>query len=165
MLRQLLFAGLLGLLPVSVSAQGATVAFGGLQHDSSLPVEIAADSLEIDQASGAAVFKGNVKIGQGEMRLSANTVDVNYADGDNGSGEIERLHAKGDVTLVSGEEVAEAQDAVYTIDSGTIVMTGDVILTQGRNALSAQRLDISLDDGNGVMTGGVRVILQSGADE
>lgn len=163
--RRLLFAGLLGLLPFSVWAQGAQVAFGGLQHDSSLPVEIAADSLEIDQSSGAAVFTGNVKIGQGEMRLSASTVDVNYASGDGGSGEIERLHARGEVTLVSGQEVAEAQEAVYTIDRGTIVMTGDVILTQGQNALSGERLDINLDDGTGVMTGRVRVILQSGASE
>lgn len=146
------------------TAQGAQVAFGGLKHDSTLPVEISAESLEIDQASGAAVFKGNVLIGQGEMRLTANLVNVTYAaTGTTNSGEIERLDATGGVTLVSGAEMAEAQSAVYTIDSSNIVMTGDVILTQGENALSGDRLDIDLDTGKGTITGRVRVIFKSGA--
>ncbi|MEL6519514.1 MAG: LptA/OstA family protein [Pseudomonadota bacterium] len=163
--RHLIIATLLSLAPVMVTAQGAQVAFGGLQHDSSLPIEMAAESLSIDQENGAAVFTGNVRIGQGDMRLSANVVDVNYSNGDAGSGQIERLHAKGDVIFVSGEEVAEAQEAIYTIGDGKLTMTGDVVLTQGRNAMSGGRLDINLDDGTGVMTGNVSVIFQSGSNE
>jgi len=60
----------------AVMAQGTSVAFGGLKHDSKLPVEITADQLSVDQSTGKAVFVGNVLIGQGSMGLSPGKVDV-----------------------------------------------------------------------------------------
>lgn len=147
------------------SAQGAQVAFGGLEHDSSLPIEMAADELAINQADGTAIFKGNVIIGQGEMRLSAQHVRVEYAAPQDGvTGKISRLVATGGVTLVNGPEAAEAANADYFVETGVIVMTGDVLLTQGANALSAERMEIDLNTGTGVMKGRVRTILQSGGN-
>ena len=142
-------------------AQGADVAFGALKHDSSQPVEIAADQLQVNQETGRAVFQGNVEVGQGEMRLAAQRVEVEYEGGDSSTGEVQRLHATGGVTLSSGAEAAEAREAVYTIESSQIVMTGDVLMTQGQNALSGQKLTVNLDDGTGVMEGRVRTVFQS----
>ncbi|RSK30716.1 lipopolysaccharide transport periplasmic protein LptA [Rhodovulum iodosum] len=154
------------LLPLVAQAQGAEVAFGGLQHDSTLPVEVTADQLRVDQADGTAVFTGGVVIGQGTMRLSADRVLVNYAaeTGDS-TGRIERLHATGNVVLVNGAEAAESQEAVYSIDAGTVVMTGSVLLTQGQNALSGERLVVDLARGTGTMEGRVKTIFQSGGGE
>lgn len=145
------------------TAQGTNIAFGGLSHDTSLPIEITADQLDINQGDGTARFVGNVIIGQGEMRLSAGTVLVEYAsvNGD-ATGEISRLIASGGVTLVNGSEAAEAQDATYTLATGEIVMTGGVILTQGRNALSSDSLIIDLKAGTGRLEGRVKTILQTG---
>lgn len=142
-------------------AQGANVAFGALKHDSSLPVEIAADQLQINQETGKAVFRGNVEVGQGEMRLAAAVVEVEYEGGNSATGKVQRLYATGGVTLVSGAEAAEAREAVYTIGSSQIVMTGDVLLTQGQSALSGQKLTVHLDEGTGVMEGRVRTVFQS----
>lgn len=142
-------------------AQGANVAFGAFKHDSSLPVEIAADNLEINQETGKAVFKGNVEVGQGEMRLAAAQVEVEYEGGNGSTGKVQRLYATGGVTLVSGAEAAESREAVYTIGSSQIVMTGDVLLTQGQNALSGQKLTVNLDGGTGLMEGRVRTVFQS----
>lgn len=150
-------------LPAVALAQ-AQVAFGGLKHDPSLPVEISADQLSVDQSDGSATFVGNVKIGQGQMRLAAGKVRVEYATGDNTTGEIERLRASGGVTLVNGAEAAESRSAVYTISNGVIVMTGDVILTQGKNALSSDKLTVNLKSGTGVMDGRVKSIIQTGAN-
>ncbi|WP_245622465.1 lipopolysaccharide transport periplasmic protein LptA [Litoreibacter arenae] len=146
-------------------AQGASVAFGGLKHDASLPVEITADELNVDQATGSAVFTGNVVAGQGEMRLSAGRVQVQYAT-ENGqvTGRIDKLIATGGVTLVNGGEAAEAQKAVYSVSGADIVMTGDVILTQGANALSGEKLTVDLTSGSGRMEGRVRTIFQTGGN-
>ncbi|WP_298294748.1 LptA/OstA family protein [uncultured Litoreibacter sp.] len=146
-------------------AQGATVAFGGLQHDASLPVEITADELTVDQGTGSAVFIGNVVAGQGEMRLSAARVQVQYAvvDGQ-ATGDIDQLIASGGVTLVNGAEAAEAQNAVYSVSGAEIVMTGDVILTQGVNALSGEKLTVDLNTGKGRMSGRVKTIFQTGGN-
>ena len=148
----------------TAQAQGASVAFGGLKHDSSLPVEIAADSLTINQETGKATFRGNVLVGQGEMRLSAGLVQVEYKDGSSSTGEVQRLHASGGVTLVSGAEAAEAAEAIYSIGSSQIVMSGNVLLTQGQNALSGQKLTVDLTSGTGVMSGRVKTVFQSGGD-
>ncbi len=146
-----------------VLAQSAEVAFGGLQHDTSLPVELSADQLTISQADGSATFKGNVLIGQGEMRISAELVLVEYATQDgSATGQVSRLMASGGVTLTNGAEAAEAERAEYSIDGGSIIMTGNVILTQGANALSAERMIVDLTTGVASLEGRVRTIFQTG---
>ena len=140
-------------LAMPAMAQQATVAFGGLRQDTSLPVDIQADSLKVNNADGTAEFTGNVLVGQGDMRLTAGTIRVEY--GTDGKS-INRLIASGGVTLTNAAEAAEAREAVYTIASGQVVMTGDVLLTQGQTALSGQKLVIDLKAGTGQMEGRVQ---------
>lgn len=154
-----LFLALTGLTATGAFAQGAQVAFGGLKQDASLPVEVTADALEVNQSDGSAIFTGNVLIGQGDMRLSATKVRVEY----NATGGIDRMHATGNVILVSGGEAAEAAEAVYTIETASVVMTGNVILTQGQNALSGQKLLVDLTTGTGRMEGRVSTIFNPGS--
>jgi lipopolysaccharide export system protein LptA len=132
---------------------------GGIRADSSAPVEVAADSLTIDQDTGTAVFSGNVVIGQGDLRLSAGSVRVIY---DEATGDITKLNASGGVTFVTATEAAEAQTAVYDLTSGTIVLTGDVLLTQGASALSANQMTVNVNTGTAQMSGRVRTVFQQG---
>lgn len=157
--RVIAVLALLALSPAMGWAQGASVAFGGLKQDTTLPVEVSADQLAVNQADGTAVFTGNVLVGQGEMRLSAGKVQVEYTA--DGSG-ISKLFASDGVTLINATDAAEAREAIYTIDSGNVVMTGDVLLTQGANALSGQKLVIDLKAGTGVMEGRVQSVFQPG---
>lgn len=151
---------ILGLNAGPAPAQQANIAFGGMKQDTSLPVEVDADSLSVNNADGSAVFTGNVVVAQGKMRLTAGEVRVEYtADG----GGIKTLHASGGVTLINVADAAEAKDAVYTIESGNVVMTGDVLLTQGANAISGQKLVINLKDGTGVMEGRVKTVFSPAA--
>jgi lipopolysaccharide export system protein LptA len=150
------------MLPGPALAQ-AQVPFGGLEHDASLPVEITADRLELDQAAGSAVFTGQVKVGQGTLRLAADRVEVFYdADSTEPTGKVQRMIAAGNVTLANGTEAAEADHAVYEVAAGTVVMEGNVLLTQGQNALSSQRLDIDLNRGTGRLEGRVQTIFVPG---
>ena len=142
-----------------VLAQGTNVSFGTFTQDTTAPVEVTSDNLSVDQATGTAIFEGNVLIGQGELRLSAQKVEVIYRAKSAG---IAKLVASGGVTLVSGAETAEAAGADYDIDSGTIMMSGDVLFTQGPSALTAQRMTINLKDGTANMSGRVKTILQTG---
>jgi lipopolysaccharide export system protein LptA len=132
---------------------------GGIRADSSAPVEVAADSLTVDQDTGTAVFSGNVVIGQGDLRLSASSVRVIY---DEATGDITKLNASGGVTFITATEAAEAQTAVYDLTSGTIVLTGDVLLTQGASALSANQMTVNVNTGTAQMSGRVRTVFQQG---
>lgn len=146
-------------LTTPVTAQGTQVAFGTIRQDTTAPVEVSADELNVDQTTGEAVFTGNVVIGQGEMRLSAARVLVIYRQDQAG---IERLEATGGVTLVSGSDAAESQRADYDIDGGVIVLSGDVLMVQGQNAISADKMTVDLDGGSARMQGQVKTVLQPG---
>ena len=92
------------------------------------------------------------------MRLAAPRVLVVYDE----SGErISRLQATGGVTLVSGEDAAEAERADYDIDNGNVVMQGDVLLVQGNSTLTSQKMTVNLQTGQAQMDGRVRTILNS----
>ena len=141
--------------------QGAEVDFGSFSHDSSLPVDVTADQLDISQADRRAVLTGNVVVGQGDLRMTSARMVLNYAEGSQGgaSGRITRVEAEGDVVLRTAGEAAEADRAVYTLDDGIIVLTGDVILTQGPNVMSGSRLTIDLDEATGRMEGPVAMTI------
>lgn len=162
-LRMVFVALALVVAPAFATAQGTQITFGGLKHDTSQPVEMASDMLQINQADGSAVFTGNVVIGQGTMRLSAGRVVVVYATGGT-TRRISKMHATGGVVLVNGAEAAEASEAVYSIDDGNIVMTGNVILTQGQSALSSNRMVVNLKTGQATLEGRVKTILQTSGD-
>lgn len=158
MLRLTLFAFLVSTVP----ALAQTVAFGGMTADTKAPVELSADALSVDQASGSATFSGNVVIGQGEMRLSAQKVQVIYAD--DKRQRISSLHAIGQVTLVNGAEAAEAAEAEYSVEDGIIILSGEVIMTQGQNVLRGDRMQVNLADGTAQVDGRVRSVLQPGGN-
>lgn len=160
-IRTLALAAGLALAAAPAPAQEATVAFGDLGQDTSLPVEVGADRFTVNNADGTAVFSGNVVVTQGEMRLAAAEVLVRYAE-DRAS--ISELVASGGVTITNLGDAAEAREAVYTIDSGVIVLTGDVLLAQGPSAMAGQRLTINLNDGTGTMEGRVTTTFVPGGN-
>ena len=157
----LLFAVVLTAAPAI--SQETAISLGGLQHDTSLPVQVTSDNLSVANEAGQAVFEGNVVVVQGPMRLAAATIEVNYSQVEGSSStEISEMVAKGGVTFVNGAEAAESQEAVYKPEDGTLIMTGSVLLTQGPTAVSGDRLTVDLAAGTGVMEGRVRTTFQSG---
>jgi lipopolysaccharide export system protein LptA len=159
-----------GLLTVAISvavlvtpalAQQAKIAFGDLAQDTSLPVEVTADQLAVNNADGTAVFSGNVQVVQGDMTLSAGEVQVKYGST---PGEIDQLIASGGVNVTNLGDAARADGAIYTIDSGMIVMSGNVVLTQGPSSMQGQELTINLTDGTGLMSGRVTTTFVPGGN-
>jgi lipopolysaccharide export system protein LptA len=135
------------------------VSLGGFGYQKDLPVEITADSLDVNQTDGTAVFDGTVIIGQGDMRLAAAKVVVEYGPGADGKDEIKRLLASGGVTLVSADEQAEAQSAVYAVVEGFVTLSGNVLVTQGATAIAGDQMVVNLSTGDGKVEGNVRTVL------
>jgi lipopolysaccharide export system protein LptA len=142
-------AGLvLGSLPAGAGLQAQ-----GLLQDSSLPIEITADSLEVLQDQKIATFVGNVDAVQGDMVLSADRLRVYYGDEDDaapappGTGSIRRIEAEGNVFLSSPRETAQGDAGVYDVASSQLTLDGAVILTQGDNVIRGQRLEVDLTSG------------------
>lgn len=160
-LRSWALAATLALLAGPLAAQEATIAFGALEQDTSLPVEIASDQLSVNNADGTAVFSGNVTVTQGEMQLSAAEVVVRYAvDGK----AIDQLIASGGVKVTNLADSAQGSSAVYSVATGMIELSGDVLLTQGSSSMTGQKLTINLKDGTGVMAGRVTTTFVPGGN-
>lgn len=154
--KALLSVGLVISLAVAAEAQVAQLG-QGFKQDPTLPVEVTSESLSINQSGGKATFTGNVLVVQGEMRLKADELVVEYtADGK----DISRLLAKGNVIVTTPTEAAEAAEAIYTLKPAGLEMTGNVLVTQGTSTLAGDRLVYDMNTGAGRMEGRVKTVFQ-----
>lgn len=149
------------MLGAAAMAQEARIDLGGLRADPKAPVEVTADSFAVDQATSEAVFSGAVRIAQGEMVITADSVTIEYAEDGKG---IRRLLATGGVVLRAGANEARADSADYDIGAGEVTLTGDVVLTQGSATISGQRMVVNLADGTGRIEGGVTTTFVPGGN-
>lgn len=152
-------AALIWLPMAAMAQQGTALTFAGLRQDRSVPVEIEATTLEVNERTGLAVFSGDVVVTQGDLVLQAPRVEVE-GDPDRGGEGIREVRAAGGVSLRSISETARGDEAVYDVASGLLRLEGNVVLTQGSSTLSGQRLLANLNDGTGVMEGRVRTVFQ-----
>jgi len=141
-----------------VSATGAPAQF---RHDSDLPIEITADTLEVLRDQQIATFTGNVDAVQGDLVLSADKLRIHYRGDDAGAtaagtgGSIRRIEAFGKVFLTSPRETAQGEVGVYDVADETITLEGSVVLTRDKNVIEGERLELDLATGRSRMLAGV----------
>ncbi len=113
-----------------------------LPSDKDAPVNIEADSGEIDQATGTTIYEGNVIITQGSMRLEAGKVTVKYEDKKlyklTATGTPARFRQKPDET--KGWVRGKGNKIQYLIGSEELVLTGNAELKQGEDSFSSDRI-------------------------
>ena len=162
MIRSAVLAAFLSIGPAIAIAQDTSVSLGPMQQDTDLPVEVTSDTLTVEDEQGIAVFEGDVVAIQGEMRLAAPRIRVDYVENaETGKTDITRMHATGGVTYFNGRDAAESAEAVYEHDEANLVMTGDVVLTQGPSVIQGTKLTVDLETGTGLMQGRVRSVFRS----
>tara|TARA_B100001063_G_C16699872_1_gene521983 strand:- start:27 stop:509 length:483 start_codon:yes stop_codon:yes gene_type:complete len=144
------------LLSTKVFAQNASLSLSGANHDINLPVEITANNLSINQSSNSAIFEGTAYVGQGSLRLSADKIVVRY---NQDTGKVTSVEATGKVVFTNGEDIAEAESAIYKIDSGLLSMSGNVLLVQGKSTISGNYLDMDILKNIANLSGNVKTTL------
>lgn len=111
------------------------------------PIEITADQLEVLQPNRKAVFRGNVVAVQGSVTLKAATMTVYYrtaAERNGAMGAIAKIEVIQNVSLVTPDETAQANQGIYHVDYKQIQLLGNVVLTRGQNVLRGDRLDYDM---------------------
>jgi len=129
----------------------------GATHDTSQPIEITADSLDVEQERQIATFTGNVDAVQGDLILKADKLIVHYKSGADGENNISRIVAEGNVFLASPDSTAQGDHGVYDVDGDSMVLTGDVVLTRDENVIRGSRLTLDLATGKSRMEGAAEV--------
>ena len=132
-------------------------------HNSSAPVDVTADRIEVQDRADRAIFAGNVRASQGELSLNTPRLTVAYSGGSGGGGvQIRRLDAAGGVTVKSPSETARGDFGVYDLDRRLITLIGNVQLNRQQNQVNGARLVIDLDTGRAVVDGGPPGVNSSG---
>jgi len=132
-------------------------------HNSSAPVDVTADRIEVQDRADRAIFAGNVRANQGELSLNTPRLTVAYSGGSGGGGvQIRRLDAAGGVTVKSPSETARGDFGVYDLDRRLITLIGNVQLNRQSNQVNGARLVIDLDTGRAVVDGGPPGVNSSG---
>lgn len=142
------------------TAQDTAIRLGQSLQLSGTELEVTADELEVDQASGATIFSGNVLVVQGDLRMTAGGLRLEYTATEDGRQRVDRLLASDGVTLVTADEAIEARNATYDLARSTLDMSGDVLFVQGPNILSGERFSADLATGSGRMSGRVRSVIR-----
>lgn len=111
------------------------------------PINIEADSLDIDEKQGLSVYKGNVRMSQGDLKLSAKQVIV-YTEKKG----LKRIVAKGDPVQINvaprGKRQAMRAQALvieYQPLKNRIVMQKNAQLWQGKNEFSSHHIEYRMD--------------------
>jgi lipopolysaccharide export system protein LptA len=121
-----------------------------LAADSEQPINITADRATIDDASGTAIYEGNVVISQGTIRINAVKVTLNYT----AKQTLEKVVAEGDPvsfkqTPEGGKEdiQAKAKKMEYFADKSTIHLTQQAELSQGKDSFAGEHISYNTQDG------------------
>lgn len=131
------------LLAPGVSAQAQT-----LEQNRSLPFQVDAAAVEVDQKTGNSVYRGKVVLSQGGMRLEAERVEVRMnrrrLDVVTATGKPVRLRA-----LLENREdelLANAERIVFRVEAREIELTGNAWVRQGADEFRAHHMTYAIDE-------------------
>jgi lipopolysaccharide export system protein LptA len=111
-----------------------------LESDQDQPIELTADYADIDESRGLSVYKGDVDLQQGSMRLRADIVTVHHVDR-----KPERMVAEGQPVKFQqqsdkGPVKGEARRAEYEVGTENLILIGDAVVVQGKDSMRSDRI-------------------------
>jgi len=124
------------------------------------PISVTADGLEFNYRTRVLIYKGNVVVTQGDMKLQSDTLTV--ALDDHADNRINEVVADGQVRLSKGTRWATGGHAVFDHGQNTVVLSQNAELHDGPNQVSGDRVVVYLDQERSVVEGGtgrVRAVL------
>jgi len=110
------------------------------KHDSNAPINVSSDNFIGDLATKVGTYIGNVLVIQGDMRLRADKVKVNVAQG-----KPTRIEADGRVVVNAPNGTATGDNGVYELGPRTITMIGHVVLTKEKDVMRGTKLVMDLN--------------------
>ena len=140
----------------------------GLAVSRDAPITITSDELEVtrdENGSEQVVFRRNVTVVQGDMRLRCDWLQAEYSGGAGGT--PQRIVARGAVRMMQDDSEIRCTEAVFTNDACQAVCTsesGPAELRRGDNVIKGDRIVFDLCTGYLKVRGSARVGVKPEAD-
>lgn len=133
-----------------------------IKIDKDQPIHIVSDRLDAYNEKKLVVFSGNAIATQGDKEIKSDRLLLYYkkdpqvpgkTDSKNmgNSGDLEKIEAKGHVTVTQGEKIVTGNDAVFFQDTQQIIMTGNAVMREGRNIIRGDRIVVFLNEDRGIV--------------
>lgn len=158
--RGILFLGvMMAFLSPAVGVSGEPKQPQPARIDKSQPIQIVSDRLEAFNEKKMVVFSGNAVATQGARTIRADRLTLYYKENkpgraavaDEGMGNLEKVEARGHVTVTEGERVVTGDEAIFDQDVQKITMTGSAVLREGANIVRGDRIVVFLNENRGVV--------------
>jgi lipopolysaccharide export system protein LptA len=119
-----------------------------LRQDAGEPIRVSARTVETDEKTGVAIYRGAVHVEQGTLSLRADRVEIRTRDRHT---EFVRATGKPATLRQRAEEArnevrAEADQIDYHVLSGKVEMKGNVTVHRGGDLFTAATLQYDLND-------------------
>jgi len=131
--------------------------------DQNQPIQIVSDRLDAYSEKKLVVFSGNAVATQGNRVIKSDNLFLYYRNRpqDKGvaeatarvgkTGDLDRVEAKGHVTITEGNRIVTGSDAVYYQDTQKIVMTGNAAMREGENIIRGDKIVVLLKENRGIV--------------
>ncbi|MEI8172899.1 MAG: LptA/OstA family protein [Deltaproteobacteria bacterium] len=126
------------------------------------PIEITSDRLDAYNDKKLVIFSGNAVATQADRIIKSDRLLLYYRkdvsenkkavqDNPDDMGELEKIEAKGRVTVIQKQRIVTGDDAVFFQDTQKIIMTGNAVMREGRNVIRGNKIIVFLDEDRGVV--------------
>lgn len=127
------------------------------------PIHIVSNRLDAYNEKRMVVFTGNAVATQGGRTIRSDVLTLYYKEEKKsaaastseagGPGDVERVEAKGHVTISEGDRIVTGDEAVFEQDAQKITMTGNAVMREGANIIRGEKIFVFLDENRGVVEG------------
>lgn len=118
-----------------------------------VPVDIQSEQMTVDFDSRRIVFQGDVRVSQADFSLTAQTITAIFGKD---AEDIEKIIAKGDVTITKTDKTGWGQEAMYDREKAMVRLTGDPCLKQGKNYIRGSEISVFLEEDRMDVKGAVK---------
>lgn len=111
-----------------------------LESDRRQPIELSADSVDLDEGKGTSTYRGDVDLRQGTMRVLADVITVHQRGRKPYKIVAEGRPVKFRQQTERGPVRGEARRVEYEVDSEDLVLIGDAVLVQNNDSMRSDRI-------------------------
>jgi len=128
------------------------------------PIEINAEDLELHAMGDTKhlIFRRDVSVVQGEMRLYAGHLEAFYP---RGASQPDRLDARDSVRVVEGDMEVRCREASYLRNDELVICRGDALLLQGCDEVRGSEMEFHIAEERVEVKGAASVVLWLDAEE
>jgi len=151
---------------ITLLAVLASPAIAAATADADQPIHIRADSAELDEARSMVIYRGSVRLDQGTLQVTADTMTIELADERviRVTAEGQRAHYQQRLVEDRPEVMADADMIVYHTQDERIELRGNARLAQDPNEFRGEIINYDIRagrvDATATESGGVRMTLQ-----